>query len=194
MRLKGAVIAGGDPSDVGNDPFGFAVRTGTVFTSLEEVEGENGNRKMDEACKRAIMHGVDSFGYDADGLGATLRDNVASSFKGKSSKVYATKVASLATYQKRYMKSDTNSLFSSNKPLKNKDVFDNKKSQNIIGFADRVFRTWEAVTQGKYHDPDTLVSFDSKTIDAPCLQKFISECSKYRSSLAIKLVLYKTLR
>lgn len=178
FEAKGAVVAGGDPSDVGNDPFGFAVRTGTVFTSLEEIEGENGNRKMDEACKRAIMHGVDSFGYDADGLGATLRDNVSSAFNGKGTNIFAYKGSESCHLPEALYESDTNTIRESGKPLKNKDVFDNKKAQNIISFADRVFRTWEAVTQGKYHDPDTLVSFDSETIDPPCLQKFIAECSK----------------
>ena len=133
---------------------------------------------MDEACKRAIMKGVDSFGYDADGLGATLRDNVSSAFKGKGTNIFAYKGSESCHLPESLYQSDTNSIYESNKPLKNKDVFDNKKAQNIIKFADRVFRTWEAVTQGKYHDPDTLVSFDSESINPQCLQKFIAECSK----------------
>ena len=47
--------------------------------------------------------------------------------------------------------------------IKKDNVFKNKKAQNIISFAERCRRTWEAVTLGKYHDPDTLVSF--KTYD-----------------------------
>ena len=175
---KGGIVCGGDPSDVGNDPFGYSMRKGVVLQHLEEIEGDNGNRKMDEACKRAIMHGADSFGYDADGLGATLRDNVSGAFKGKEAKVFAYKGSESCHQPEALYKSDTNSLSDSNKPLKNKDVFDNKKAQNIISFADRVFRTWEAVTQGKYHDPDTLFSIDSETVDPQCLQKFIAECSK----------------
>lgn len=174
----GATVAGGDPSDIGNDPFGLAIRKGVVFHTLDEIEGDNGNRKMDEACKRAVMAGADSFGYDADGLGATLRDNVAKVFNGKRTKVYAYKGSESCHLPEAIYKSDTNELYDNNKPLKNKDVFDNKKAQNIISFADRVFRTWEAVAQGKYHDPDTLVSFDSESIKPECLQKFIAEASK----------------
>ena len=83
IKVRGLRNAACDPSDVGNDPCGYAARTGIVFEDIDEIEAENGNRKMDEACKRAIMYQADSFGYDADGLGATLRDNVDKAFSGK---------------------------------------------------------------------------------------------------------------
>ncbi len=45
-------MAGHDPSDVGNDPKGFCTRQGVVFTSMEELDGENANRAFDIACKK----------------------------------------------------------------------------------------------------------------------------------------------
>lgn len=158
---RGAVVVGGDPSDSGNDPFGFAARQGVVFFDVAEIEGENGNRKMDEAIKRAIMHGVDSFGYDADGLGATLRDNVDRGFSGKRVNIFAYKGSSEIHRPLEEFKSETAGLTNRNNRVLNKDVLHNKKAQNIISFAERVFRTWEAVECGKYHDPDTLISFES---------------------------------
>jgi phage terminase large subunit len=175
---KGAVVAGGDPSDVGNDPFGLAIRHGSVLTRLYEIEADNGNRKMDEACKVAISQSVDSFGYDADGLGATLRDNVASAFKGKKTKIFAYKGSESCHKPHALYKSDSTSIYDANQAKKNKDVFDNKKAQNIVSFADRVFRTWDAVTNNKYYDPDTMFSIDSSNIDKQVLQKFVAECSK----------------
>ena len=94
IDVRGAKIASCDPSDTGLDPCGYSARQGIVFTDIDEIEGENGNIKMDEACKRAIAYGADSFGYDADGLGATLRDNVSKCFKGKSTHIYAYKGSS----------------------------------------------------------------------------------------------------
>ena len=44
--------------------------------------------------------------------------------------------------------------------------------------SERVFRTWEAVVEGKYHDPDTLVSFDSETIAPQIMEKLKAEFSK----------------
>jgi hypothetical protein len=67
---------------------------------------------------------------------------------------------------------------------KNKDVFKNKKAQNIVSFAERCRRTWEAVILGVYHDPDTLISFasynqETKTgIDKQTMSKFRSECCR----------------
>lgn len=174
----GAKIAACDPSDTGLDPCGYAARHNIVFTDIDEIEADNGNRKMDEACKRAILYGADSFGYDADGLGATLRDNVSASFKGKSTKIYAYKGSSSIHEPKAVFKSETANLTNTSKNLLNEDVLYNKKAQNTIAFAERVFRTWEAVVEGKYHDPDTLISFCSKSIKPQMLEKLKAEACK----------------
>ena len=175
---RGAVISACDPSDTGSDPCGFISRQGIVFFNITEIEADNGNRKMDEACKTAIFDGCDSFGYDADGLGATLRDNVDKGFSGKNVNIYAYKGSSEIHDPKAEFKSETANLTKRNGKLLNKDVLYNKKSQNIISFAERVFRTYEAVVEGKYHDPDTLVSFDSATIDQAMMEKFKAEACK----------------
>jgi len=178
IEQRGAIISACDPSDTGNDPCGFVSRQGIVFFNVQEIEGENGNRKMDEACKTAILDGCDSFGYDADGLGATLRDNVSNAFSGKSTNIYAYKGSSGIHQPNAEFKSSTAGLTNTSKVLKNKDVLYNKKAQNILGIAERIFKTWEAVTEGKYHDPDTLISFDSETIKPDMLEKLKAEACK----------------
>ena len=174
----GAKTAACDPSDTGLDPCGYAARQGIVFTDIDEIEGENGNIKMDEACKRAIAYGADSFGYDADGLGATLRDNVSKCFKGKATNIFAYKGSSAIHDPMAQFKSETANLKNRNENLKNKDVLYNKKAQNIISMADRVLNTYEAVTFGKYHDPDTLISFCSESIKPEMLEKLKAEACK----------------
>lgn len=181
---RGAVIAACDPSDTGNDPCGYMARQGIVIFSVDEIQAENGNRKMDEACKRAIFDGCDSFGYDADGLGATLRDNVDKSFDGKPVNIFAYKGSSGIHDPLAEFKSETAGLTNSSTRLINKDVLFNKKAQNIISYSERIFRTWEAVIEGKYHDPDTLISFasydeDTKTgIKPNMMEKLKAESSK----------------
>ena len=178
IEPRGSRVAACDPSDTGIDPCGYAGRTGIVFTDIDEIEAENGNRKMDEACKRAIHYGADAFGYDADGLGATLRDNVDSSFSGKALQVYAYKGSSEIHNPNEEFKSETAQLTNTKKRLLNKDVLYNKKAQNIIGMAERIFRTYEAVELGKYHDPDTLISFCSASIKPEMLEKLKAEACK----------------
>jgi phage terminase large subunit len=155
----GAKTAACDPSDVGNDPCGYAARQGVIFTDVTEIEASDGNRKMDLACQRAIIYGVDSFGYDADGLGATLRDNVSKAFKGKKVNVFAYKGSSKIHDPKAQFKSETTTLTQRNERLKNEDVLNNKKAQNIIGTAERIYKTYMAVVHKKYCDPDELISF-----------------------------------
>lgn len=178
IDVRGAKVAACDPSDTGNDPCGYAARQGIVFTDVDEIEAENGNRKMDEACKRAISYGVDSFGYDADGLGATLRDNVDICFNGKNTQIYAYKGSSEIHDPCGEFKSETAQLTNRKEKLLNKDVLYNKKAQNIINIAERIFRTYEAVVEGKYHDPETLISFCSKSIKPEMLEKLKAEACK----------------
>jgi len=175
---RGLSVATADPSDVGTDPFGFSIRTGVVFSHIQEIDGENGNRKMDEACKLAVLNQVDSFGYDADGLGATLRDNVSAAFNGKSVKINAYKGSETPHNPDGEFKSQVSNLNNNAKRLLIKDVLKNKKAQNITEFADRVYRTYEAVVEGKYYDPETLVSFDSETIEPRMMQKLKAEACK----------------
>lgn len=175
---RGAIVCAADPSDVGSDPFGFTTRQGIVFTRIDEIEGDNGNRKMDLACQQAIMDGCDSFGYDADGLGATLRDNVSAAFSGKKAKVFDYKGSTKIHDPRAEFKSETANLTNRDKTLLNEDVLNNKKAQNVIGFAERVFKTWEAVVEGKYHDPDDLISFDSETIKPEMIEKLKAEACK----------------
>ena len=178
IDVRGAKIAACDPSDTGLDPCGYIGRQGVVFVDVDEIEGENGNRKMDEACKRAIAFGADSFGYDADGLGATLRDNVDKCFNGKQTQIYAYKGSSEIHFPEALFKSETAQLTNRKDNLLNKDVLHNKKAQNIISFAERVLNTYEAVVHGKYHDPDTLVSFCSESIKPEMMEKLKAEACK----------------
>jgi len=178
IKIRGAKIAACDPSDTGIDPCGYAARQGIVFTDIDEIEAENGNRKMDEACKRAITYGVDSFGYDADGLGATLRDNVDKCFSGKGTQIFAYKGSTEIHDPKAEFKSETAQLTNRKEHLLNEDVLYNKKAQNTIGIAERIFRTWEAVVEGVYHDPDTLISFCSESIKPEMLEKLKAEACK----------------
>ena len=146
IEPRGAKVVAFDPADVGGDAKGYIERQGIVFTCADEVIAENGNRAMDEACKRAIMFGADVFGYDADGLGATLRDNVAKSFNGKNIHVFAYKGSGPIHNPEAKFKSD-NSNVTIKGDVKNKDVLYNRKAQNVISFAERVYRTYEAVEE-----------------------------------------------
>lgn len=176
IQVRGATVAGFDPSDVGGDAKGFAMRTGVVFNDVREIEAEDANRAFDIAARDAKNANVDAFGWDCDGMGALLRDQAAASFGG-------TRIHSFM-YKGSESPHNPDAMFKASGDYgvrdgkKNKDVFANKKAQNIISFAERVYKTWEAVVHGKYHDPDELVSFDSEKIPSNMLQKLRSEACR----------------
>ena len=174
---NGGKVVGFDPSDIGNDPAGYIERQGIVFTALDEIEAENGNRKFDAASLMAKNFGADAFGWDGDGLGAILRDQAHANFGGTRVHTFMYKGSSEVHHPEAAFQSE-NSNINIAAGRKNKDVFANKKSQNITNFAERVYKTYEAVVHGKYHDPDDLISFCSESIKPDMLQKMRAEACK----------------
>ncbi|OED34058.1 hypothetical protein AB832_08120 [Flavobacteriaceae bacterium (ex Bugula neritina AB1)] len=174
---RGAKVVGHDPSDTGLDEKGYCARHGVLIEELTELDGENANRAFDVACKKARQYGVDSFGWDCDGMGALLRDQAKRNFHGTKVNYFQYKGSeSPHNPEAVFLYNDEYNI---QKGAKVKDVFKNKKAQNIINFAERMRKTYEAVTKkgDVYIDPDEMVSFSSK-IDKVMLAKFRAECCK----------------
>ncbi|WP_094752281.1 phage terminase large subunit [Psychromonas sp. CD1] len=59
IEPRGAKISSFDPADTGGDAKGYAERHGIVFTCLDEIEAENGNRAFfceSSTCRHASWH------------------------------------------------------------------------------------------------------------------------------------------
>jgi len=177
IDVCGGRVTGFDPSDVGSDPAGYVDRTGVIVTCVDEIEAENGNRKFDIAALKARNFGCDSFGWDGDGLGAILRDQADKHFNGTNVNYFMYK-GSTSAHNPESEFSSENSNVQIESGRKVKDVFVNKKAQNIIGIAERIYKTYEAVAHGKYHNPEELISFCSKSIKTDMLQKLKAEACK----------------
>ena len=188
FEARGGKVAGFDPSDVGNDTKGYCLRQGVVFTDVREIDAEDANRAFDIASRDAKNAGVDTFGWDCDGMGALLRDQAAKNFAGTKVTTFMYKGSESPHHPDSIFRSDGEYGMKGEK--KNKDVFNNKKAQNIISFAERVRKTWLAVEHGKYIDPDELVSFDSTTIPQNFLQKLRSEACRMPLKPSDKIKFY----
>lgn len=184
----GAIVASHDPSDVGGDAKGYALRHGVVFTDLRELDGEDANRAFDIACREAKLSGADVFGWDCDGMGALLRDQAVKNFKGTKVHTYMYK-GSEGVYEPEAVFADSEH-YKMKDSKKNKDVFKNRKAQNITSFAARCRKTYEAVVHGKYYDPDDLISFCSEGIDSRMMAKFRAECCKIPIKPSDKIAFY----
>jgi phage terminase large subunit len=176
FKPRGSIVIGHDPSDVGRDAKGYSCRHGVVITRLLEIEAEDANRAFDIACREAKADNADAFGWDCDGMGALLRDQASKNFKG--TKMHTFMYKGSEGVHKPEAIFDQSKDFNIKGDVKNKDVFKNRKAQNITGFAVRVKKTYEAVVHGVYSDPDDLISFSSERIGPKVMAKFRSECCK----------------
>ena len=185
----GGKIVALDPSDVGKDADGYTERQGVIFTCVDEIEEANGNRAFDTASKRAKEFGADVFGWDADGIGAMLRDQAGRNFDNTNTQIFMYK-GSTEVHNPEAMFNTINSNVDLRGDRLNKDVFSNKKAQNIIAFAERVYKTYEAVVLKKYHNPDDLISFCSQSIKPNMLQKLKAEACKIPLKPSDKIKFY----
>lgn len=184
----GGRVSGHDPSDVGDDAKGQAMRHGVVFDHVSEIMAPNANDGFDVACKLAKEYQCDTFGWDCDGMGALLRNQAERNFANTKTQTYMYKGSEGCHNPDAVFEASENYNMKGQKL--NKDVFKNKKAQNIISVAERFRRTYEAVKLGKYHDPDTLISFDSDKISAEMISKLRSEACRMPLKPSDKITFY----
>lgn len=164
FKPQGAKVAALDPSDQGADAKGFAMRQGSVVTQVKEILNGDAYQGCDTALGWAFADQADYFVWDADGLGATLRQHISNISSGK-------KVA-LQMFKGSESVDNPDSMYSfDNKgvPIRNAarnvDVFRNKRAQYYWSLRDRFYATYRAVTRGEYIDPDNMISLDSSGIE-----------------------------
>jgi len=155
----GAKVAAHDPSDTGPDSKGFAARHGSVIFSVEEKTDGNVNEGGHWGAGLAIQCGADSFTWDGDGMGIALGEQMSRDFDGKP--------VTLTTFRGSESPDNPDAIYQpalkaavqQQKTIR--DTFRNKRAQYYFELRDRCYRTYRAVEHGEYHDPSTMLSFDS---------------------------------
>jgi len=173
-KITGKKIVSHDPSDCGPDDKGLAYRHGSVFYDAKAIPIGDVNEGLDAATDYAIQVGADEFNWDGDGLGLGLRRDVAANLKGKNieqTMFRGSEGPENPDVMYQMIESDVKAA----KPRSNKDTFLNKRSQYYIMLADRMYRTYQAVEKGVYHNPDEMISFSS---DIEELQMLRSELTR----------------
>ena len=171
IKPTGAVVASHDPADEGGDSKGYACRKGILYTDVDEIIASDGNEACDIATERAIRANADLFTWDGDGMGALLRRQIAESFEGIKCELRMYK-GSNEVENKKSVYDGLQSLGNKDKPKTNGDTFYNKRAQYYMKLAQRFYNTYQAVVEGKYIDPDSLISISS---DIKLLDKLRSE-------------------
>lgn len=171
---KGIRMASHDPSDLG-DPKGYAFRHGSVVLDVQEMTSGDVNEGCDWACNLAIKHNADGFTWDCDGLGISLKRQIADYFQGHNVLISQYKGSEKPDFPDAIYEPVEKDDIIIQDQRKNKNIFKNKRAQYYTDLRDKMHRTYEAVVLKKYQDPDKMISFDSR-ID--CLTQLRAEiCS-----------------
>ena len=171
VRPVGANIFSFDPSDEGDDPKGWSYRQGILVKDAGEYLKVDAFDGCDLATGDAIALNTDLFVFDADGMGALLRRQIADNFKGHKCEIRAYR-GSNAVEEKKAKYDGVGSLGRADKPKTNEETFSNKRSQFYMKLAQRFYNTYLAVEKKKLVDPDSIISISS---DIKLLNKLRSE-------------------
>lgn len=168
IKPSGARVTAYDPADTGDDENAYASRIGIHFDKIEEIDRPNGNLACDDVCRIANEMNTDLFVWDGDGMGALLRKQISQNFAG------ITRVEA-RMYRGSESVDDPNSPYdgSYNEGQKtNSEMLYNKRAQYWVRLATRMEKTFKAVVNRAYIDPEELISISS---DIPMLQKLRAE-------------------
>lgn len=168
FKGAGAIVAAFDPSDEGGDSKGYAVRHGSVVLDAQELDKGDVNAGCDWACDLAMEHKADKFQWDGDGLGAGLARQVNEYFNGRKVEVDMFKGS----------EKPENPTAKYKDGKQNDQTFKNKRAQMWWALRDRFKNTYDAVVNGKYVDPDDMISLSSDIKDIDQLRAEVCRIPK----------------
>jgi len=168
FKAKGIKVASHDPSDSG-DAKGYAMRHGSVVMDMRENTSDDVNDGLDWATDLAIKQGCDHFVWDGDGLGLSLKRQVAANFNGKPIKYHIFHGGGGVDEPDTVYQDED---FQGTGNRTNKNAFRNKRAQYYWEMRDRFYATYRAIEHGEYVDPDKMISISS---DIKCLTQLRAE-------------------
>ena len=168
FKGKGIKVAAHDPSDSG-DAKGYVMRHGSVVMDIRENTSDDVNDGLDWATDLAIEQGCDHFVWDGDGLGLSLKRQVAANFNGKAIKYHIFHGGGGVDDPDIVYQDDD---FQGTGNRANKNAFRNKRAQYYWDMRDRFYATYRSIEHGEYVDPDKMISLSS---DIKCLSQLRTE-------------------
>ena len=166
FKAEGAVIASFDPSDLGPDSKGYALRHGSVILDVCEKTDGDIAEGTEWALNKSIDAKADWFVWDADGMGVAIKPQVKSALEGKKMSYFMFKGSETVERDGEIYRDDTG------KTRTNRDAFYNKRSQYYRRLRDKFYNTYRAVKKGEYVNPDELISLSS---NIKCIDELRSE-------------------
>jgi phage terminase large subunit len=164
IKAEGLEVVSHDPSDVGTDDKALAYRHGIVVKDVQYKSDGNVNDGGDWALAYVRDKKPDAFVWDVDGVGAGLKRQIDEAIGGKAIRICPFSGGGKKNDEhKFYDEIEGEHLFAV--PKTNAETFYNLRAQCYWDLRDRCYRTYQAVTHGKYMDPEKLISFSSEMKD-----------------------------
>jgi len=160
MKPYGVTKVIHDPSDLGSDPKAVAVRKANIITNVTQRNDIDVNDGNDWALGIAINENADQYEWDVGGMGVTLKRDVNTALQGKHITAHQFNGASSVDNPDGIYESSGASNMVKQKT--NKEVCKNLRAQCYLSLRDRVFRTYKAVVNNEFCDPELLISFSSE--------------------------------
>jgi len=170
FQPQGAIIVSHDPSDLGTDDKSVVRRHGSVVLDARLKKYGDVNEGCDWATSYAIEHGADTFIWDADGMGVSLRRQVVDSLKGKKIRIQPFRGSLDPEDPGKIYDDGGRNILDRTAGRKNGDVFRNRRAQMYWRLRDRMYNTYRAVTKGQYIDPEKLISISKDISVLPLLR------------------------
>lgn len=170
FKVQGIRKASHDPSDVGNDPKGYAEMHGVLVTRVEENPDGDVNEGGDWAANMAIANEVETFIWDVGGMGITLNRQFSEAFHNK--KVSLSQFNGGGEVENKDAIYGYTSLTSIQNQKKWGEVCKNLRAQCYLKLRERIYKTYRYVMFNEHCDVEDLISFDS---NIECLNKLRSE-------------------
>lgn len=177
-KPKGIKIVTHDPADSG-DAKGICARHGSLVTQVIATKDGDVNSACDLATDLAIAFDADKFTYDATGIGLSLRRQINDAFEGKGIEIEEF-FGSGAVDDPDGFTDDF--IERAAKQITNKEFFANIRAQRYFRLAQRIFRTYRAVTFNEYTDPAEMISFSSECEDIKQLRTELCRIPRKRGT------------
>lgn len=188
FEALGGRIAAHDPSDTGSDAKGFAIRHGSVFTNISEINNMDINDGCTAATKMAIDEKCDAFIWDY-GNGAALKQQISRAFNGKGIHFEAFNGADGVDFpEQHYLRFETDNKDNSRT---NKQTFKNKRAQYYFMLRDRFYNTYRAIEKHEYIAPETMISISSAIPHIDLIRSEVCTVPEVLNDNGIKQILSK---
>ncbi len=178
FKAEGIEVVAHDPADNGNtpkndktnsrhDPAALAHRHGSVIVEVLENFDQDVNENCDWSL--AYTHTVkpDAYVWDAGGMGTALKRDVHNSLGHRNMQIKMFEGQSVVDCPDQPYEPTIGTVMQAKT---NREAFLNRRAQRYWQLRDRVFRTFLAVRDGKYTNPDELISFCSDIKALPTLR------------------------